>query len=69
MIEAIHEKSQACAACSLEKGSMVEMQIFFIFDFFLKITGLLTSCLLCSVHVRTFLGFFSWQCSHKISNV
>lgn len=29
MIEAIHEKSQACAACSLEKGFMVEMQIFF----------------------------------------
>lgn len=35
MIEAIHEKSQACAAYSLEKGSMLEMQIFFIY-FFVK---------------------------------
>lgn len=24
---------------------------------------------MCSVRVRAFLGFFSWQCSHKISNV
>lgn len=36
MIEAIHEKSQACAACSLERGSMVEMQIFFFYFYFFK---------------------------------
>lgn len=35
MIEAIHEKSQACAACSLEKSSMLEMRGFLIF-FFVK---------------------------------
>lgn len=46
MIEAIHEKSQACAACSLEKSSILEIKKL---DFLKKITGLLTSCLMCCV--------------------
>lgn len=33
MIEVIHEKSQACAACSLEKGFMVEMEILLYYLF------------------------------------
>lgn len=69
MVESLHEKSQACAVCSLEKGSTLEMKKFFFTVFLYKITGLLTSCLACSVRVRAFLGFLSWQCPHKISSV
>lgn len=61
MLEAIPEKSWVCGCCSLEERSVLEMQIYFLFK--KDINGLFTSCLACSVHVRTFFGFFSWQCS------
>lgn len=65
MIEAIHEKSQACAACSLEKSSIIEMQIF-LKIFFLKdhraahqLSRVLCVCK--DIPWIPFLEIFSWN--------